>query len=397
MSSASAAAVDAFEYDPFAAAIHADPYPAYRQLRDRAPLYHNERRDFWAVSRYEDVQALSRDWASFSSAEGVDIDHTGDQMGAGNFLEEDPPLHDLLRNVVRRRFVPKDLRAALEPFVRERVETMVADLKSRPAVDLGRELAWELPIAVISYLLGLPADDLDRLRQWEDRFALRVPGLPAMPPFSMKAATSIRDYLSEQIELRRREPSDDLLTEIATAELDGEPIGESALGMAVILFIAGNETTSCLITNALTLLAAHPEQRAWLAADPDAIPAAVEELLRFEAPVQNATRVATRDVEVLGRELPAGSRLLLVYGAANRDERRFERPDELDLRREPMRNLAFGEGIHHCLGAPLARLEGQVVLETILREMPDYRLAGPPVRLPSHILRGYLSVPALTG
>jgi cytochrome P450 len=384
------------EYDPFAAAIHADPYAAYARLREHAPLYHNERRGFWAVSRYDDVQAIGRDWAAFSSAEGVDIDHTGDQMGDGNFLEEDPPLHDALRAVVRKRFVPKDLRAALEPFVRDRVEALVEDLRSRPAVDFGRELAWELPIAVISHMLGLPASDLDQLRQWEDRFALRVPELPAVPPFSRKAAIAIRHYLQEQIDSRRREPRDDLLTEIANAEVDGSPIGDSAVGMAVILFIAGNETTSCLLTNALTLLAAHPGQREWLASHPDRIPAAVEEILRYESPVQHATRVATHDVEALGQELPAGTRLLLLYGSANRDERRFDRPDELDVRREPSRNLAFGEGIHHCLGAPLARLEGQVVLETVLREMPDYQLAGSPTRLPSHILRGYVSVPAMT-
>jgi cytochrome P450 len=382
-------------YDPFAAAIHEDPYDAYRQLRDHAPLFHSPERDFWAVSRFEDVQPLARDWAGFSSAKGVDVDHTGDEMGAGNFLEEDPPLHDLLRNVVRRKFVPKELRADLEPFVRERVEALVADLKSRPAVDLGHELAWDLPIAVISHMLGLPEEDLDQLRSWEDRFAHRVPELPVVPPFSRKAAASIRNYLEEQLELRRRAPRDDLLTQIATAEVDGEPIGDAAVGLAVILFVAGNETTSCLITNAITVLAEHPDQREWLAGNPEAIPAAIEEILRFESPVQHVTRVATQDVEVLGQELPAGARLLLLFGSANRDERRFDRPDELDLRRDPVRNLAFGEGIHHCLGAPLARLEGQIVLETILREMPDYRLAGPPVRLSSHILRGYVSVPAV--
>jgi cytochrome P450 len=382
------------EYDPFSPEIQADPYPVYRHLRDHAPLYRNERLDFWAVSRYDDVVAVARDWKTYSSSFGVDIDNTGGEFGHGNFLEEDPPLHDQLRAVVRTEFIPKNLKAALEPVVRSEVERMVGDLKTRPAVDFGRELAWELPVLVVSRLMGFPLEDRDRLRQWEETFALRIPTLPVLPPFATRAGATLRRYFADLIDSRRRDPRDDLLTKIAEAEVGGADIGSGALGMVFILFVAAIETTASLITQSLRLLALHTEQREWLRDNPSAVPQAVEEVLRYEAPVQNVKRTTLSDTELLGEALPKGSTVLILTGSANRDERRFPRPDEFDVRREPKRHMAFGEGIHHCIGAPLARLEGQVVLETVLSEMPDYDLVGTAQRLPNNIVRGYLSLPA---
>jgi cytochrome P450 len=384
------------DYSPFSAEVHSNPYPVYRQLRHDAPLYHHERLGFWAVSRYEDVVAVSRDWKTFSSASGVDIDDTGSEFGRGNFLEEDPPFHDLLRAVVRTEFVPKQLRSALEPFVRAEVERIVHDLKSRPAVDFGRELAWELPIVVVSRLMGFPPEDRERLRQWEETFALRIPTLECLPPFATRAGEALRSYFASLVEERRRSPRDDLLTRIVTAEVEGAPIGRNALGMIFILFVAAIETTASLVTQSLRLLALHPEQRAWLREAPAAIPQAVEEVLRYEAPVQNIKRTTLSDTELLGEPIPAGSTVLVLTGSANRDELRFEDPDVFDVQREPKRHMAFGEGIHHCIGAPLARLEGEVVIQTVLSEMPDYQLVGTPMRLPNHIVRGYLSLPART-
>jgi cytochrome P450 len=384
------------DYSPFSPEVHADPYPVYRQLRDRAPLYRHETLGFWAVSRYEDVVAVSRDWKTFSSASGVDIDSTGSEFGSGNFLEEDPPLHDLLRNVVRAEFVPKDLRAALQPFVKAEVERIVRDLKTRPAVDFARELAWELPVVVVSKLMGFPAEDRERLRQWEEVFALRIPSLECLPPFATKAGEALRGYFASLIEERRANPKDDLLTRIVTAEVEGTQIGSRALGMVFILFVAAIETTASLITQSLRLLALHPDQREWLRDAPAAIPQAVEEVLRYEAPVQNVKRTTLCDAELLGEAIPKGSTVLLLTGSANRDERRFEEPDVFDIQREPKRHMSFGEGIHHCIGAPLARLEGELVIQTVLSEMPDYRLLGAPTRLPNHIVRGYLSLPART-
>jgi cytochrome P450 len=387
---------DTIAYSPFAPEIQADPYPVYRRLRDEAPLYRNSDLDFWAVSRHEDVVAVSRDWRTYSSSSGVDIDDTGGEFGDGNFLEEDPPPHDLLRAVIRTEFVPKNLRAAQETFVRQEVERIVLDLKSRPAVDLARELAWELPVAVVSQVLGFPPEDRDELRLWEEAFALRVPTLDRLPPFALRAGEHLRGYFRRLIDERRGDPRDDLLTKIATAELEGEHIGDRALGMTFILFVAAIETTASLITQSLRLLYEHPDQREQLRDNPAAIPQAIEEVLRFEAPVQNLKRTVLTETELLGETLPAGTTVLMLNGSANRDERRFPNPDEFDTSREPRRNLSFGEGIHHCIGAPLARLEGQVVLETVLGEMPHYRLVGTPTRLPNNIVRGYIGMPART-
>lgn len=387
---------EAIEYSPFSPDVQADPYPVYRQLRDQAPLYRSSEHGFWALSRYDDVVTVSRDWKRFSSAFGVDIDGTGGEFGQGNFLEEDPPLHDLLRAVVRSEFVPKDLRPALEPFVRQEVERIVSDLRTRPAVDFARELAWELPVIVVSRLMGFPEADRDRLRQWEETFALRIPTLDRLPPFAVRAGSALRSYFAALIAQRQEQPDDDLVTKIAMAKVDGAPIGDAALGMVFILFVAAIETTASLITQGLRLLAEHPDQREWLAENIAAAPQAVEEVLRYEAPVQNIKRTTLSDAELVGETLPKGSTLLLLTGSANRDERRFPDPDVFDISREPKRHLAFGEGIHHCIGAPLARLEGQVVLETVLTEMPGYRLVGTPTRLPNNIVRGYLSLPART-
>jgi cytochrome P450 len=387
---------EAVDYSPFSPEVQADPYPVYRRLRDDFPIYRNAELEFWAISRYDDVVAVSRDWRTYSSAAGVDIDDTGGEFGDGNFLEEDPPLHDLLRGVVRTEFIPKNLRAALTPFVRQEVERIVADLKSRPAVDFARELAWQLPVVVVSRLMGFPAGDRDQLLAWEEAFALRVPTLGQLPPFAVRAGAALRSYFAGLIETRRTQPQGDLLTSIATAAPDGEDIGDSALGMVFILFVAAIETTASLITQSLRLLAEHPEQREWLSENLGAIPEAVEEVLRFEAPVQNIKRTTVSAAELLGEQIPAQSTVLLLTGSANRDERRFPDPDRFDISREPKRHLAFGEGIHHCIGAPLARLEGQIVIETILAEMPDYSLIGTPTRLPNNIVRGYTSLPART-
>jgi cytochrome P450 len=385
---------EAIHYSPFSPEVQADPYLIYRKLRDHAPLYRSPEHGFWALSRYDDVVAVSRDWKTFSSAFGVDIDDTGGEFGHGNFLEEDPPLHDLLRAVVREDFIPKELRPALEPFVRQEVERIVADLKTRPAVDFARELAWELPVRVVSRLMGFPEEDRDRLRQWEETFALRIPTLDRLPPFAARAGAALRSFFAGVIAERQARPADDLVTKIATAEVDGEPIGDAALGMVFILFVAAIETTASVITQSLRLLAEHPDQREWLAENIACAPQAIEEVLRFEAPVQNIKRTTLSDAELVGEAIPSGSTVLLLTGSANRDERRFTNPDLFDISREPKRHLAFGEGIHHCIGAPLARLEGQVVLESVLEEMPNYRLIGTPTRLPNNIVRGYIGMPA---
>jgi cytochrome P450 len=384
-------------YDPFSTETHEDPYSTYAYLRAYAPVYYNEVRDLWAVSRYEDVCTVSRDWRSFTCSEGVDTDNTALMFGPGNMLDTDPPLHDLLRAVIKRDFVPRVLREALEAPIRVEVERLVTRMKMEGVADAAQDLAWELPPFVVCRLLGLDDDHRPRLRRWLQDLMKRTAGRPEPPQAAVRVAAELKRYLLEEICSRLRTPRDDLLTTIAKAKVDGEPIGDMALGLTALLVVAAGETTAALLSNALYLLAKHPEQRAQLAADPGMIPNAVEEVLRFESPVQNLKRTATRDVELRGVTIPRGAQVLLLYGSANRDERYFSRPERFDVGRSAKRHLAFGDGIHHCLGAPLARLEGKIVLEVVLAEAPGYELMEGAARFPSHMARGFEHLPVRMG
>jgi len=385
-----------FQFDPFSPAVHSDPYPIYRRLRDEAPVYHNAERGFWAVSRYDDVVAVSRDWQRFTTARGVDIDNYGDVLGGGFFLAKDPPEHGQLRDVVKAAFGLRTVRELTEEPLRAVVEQLVSEIAELESADLATDLAWELPARAMSILLGFPDEDCDRLRELGMQLMARNVGDPAPPAASDEAAMALMEYFIEQIESRRAEPRADLLTHIATATVAGEPIGDSAPGMALLLHVGGFENVGCSISSALYWLARHEDQRAWLAANPAGIPVAVDEILRFDPAQQNFKRTTIGDTELHGVEIPAGSPVILLYGAAARDERHFEKPDVFDIQRAGERHLSFGDGIHHCLGAPLARLELQIVLETVLRVIPNYSLSGEPGRIASHAVRGFASLPAAT-
>jgi cytochrome P450 len=248
----------------------------------------------------------------------------------------------------------------------------------------------------MSILLGFPMEDAELLRDLEIEFMQRVAGETLPPPSSDAAGMALMEYFIAAVEERRKEPRDDLLSTMANAVIDGEPIGEAAEGMALLVFVGGFENVACMLTNALYWLARHPDQRAWLRENPDGIPAALEEVLRFDGPQQNFKRTTTQQVRLHGHAIPAGQPVYLLYGAANRDERRFEDPDRFDVRRKGGRHLSFGDGIHHCIGAPMARLEGQIVLETVLREMPNYVLGDDVERVLSHAVRGFRRLPAAT-
>jgi cytochrome P450 len=371
-----------------------DPYPVYAALRAEAPVYFSERYGFWALTGYDDVRAAQRDWETFSTADGVDIDDTGAEYGSGDFLEEDPPRHDVLRAAVREHFVPKRLRAELTEPIRAEVRRLLADLREMGSVDLARDLAWPLPVAVGSMLLGIPSADHELLLGLQRRLAERLPGTREVPADAREAAAALRSHFGALIESRRSRPRADIVTAIATAEPDGLPIGDDAIGMLFLLFVASMETTASSIGNALFLLAHHEDQRRWLGDNAAATERAVEEVLRFEAPVQVTKRVAKRDVKIHDVEIERGGELFMVLASANRDERRYDRAEEFDLQREPLRHLAFGDGIHHCLGAPLARLELCIVLEELLQSGLSYELDGQPKRLPSHFIRGFSELPA---
>lgn len=381
------------EYDPYSAEAHADPYPIYKSLRDEAPLYHHPVRDFWAVSRYADVAAVSRDWESFTVTRGVDIDNAGDVLGEGFFLAQDPPVHGKMRDLIKQAFGLRSIKELTEDAIRRETDALVKDLASRPSADLAFELAWTLPARAMSILLGYPLEDSNALRDLGMRFMTREAGSAVPPPDSDRAGIALMEYFKDEVGSRVANPRDDLLTTMACARIDGEPIGDAAEGMALLVFVGGFENVACMLTNALYWLARHPDQRGWLADNPEAIPAALDEVLRFDSPQQIFKRTTTRDVELRGQAIPAGQPVLLLYAAANRDERYFENPDSFDVRRKLKRNLAFGDGIHFCLGAALARLEGQIVLETVLREMPDYELSAEPELAASHAVRGFTSLP----
>jgi hypothetical protein len=362
-------------YDPFSSESQDDPYDAYAALLASEPVYHNEERGFFALSRFEDVQAAFRDWRTFSSSGGVTVDEllaiTGPSM-----LTTDPPRHDALRDTVKDVFRPRAI-SGLEPVVARIVDTLLADVEPDSEVDIVAVLAKRLPVLLICELLGFPATDAPMLKCWGDAILERVPDEHSTPPPAREAAALMRAYFEEQIATRRRSRQDgeDLVSALLRGRVDGVPLAEEELiGHCFLLFIAGNATTAALVGNGALVLARHPEQRERLATDPGLGERAIEELLRFESPVQNMGRTTTRAVELHDTTIPTGARVLLLIGAANRDPRAFVDPERLDLGRDTGRHLAFGEGIHHCLGAQLARLEGRVALRTLVTRFPGYEV-----------------------
>ncbi len=380
-------------FDPFSLETHENPYPTYRRLRDEAPVSYNPDHRLWALARYHDIETAARDWGTFSSSAGADLDDTGKLIGEGDFLDLDPPRHDEIRHVIRAHFTPRSIKG-LEGRIREQAEALLDALQERESGDLAQDFAWPLPAAMVCEVLGFPAEDQDQLLQWFTDSLRRVPGQTEIPAAAWSAAAEVRSYFGEAAESRRRQPRDDVLSTLVAAATAGEITDEEVGGVCYLLFLAGIETTSSLISNSLLLLARHPDQRTYLAERPAALQFAVEELLRFESPVQFIGRNTLSDAEIGGVTIPAGERVVLLYASANRDERKFEQPDELDLSRRPGRHFAFGEGIHHCIGAPLARLETRVALELLLERMPGYEVLDGVQRLYTHNAWGLEHLPA---
>ena len=386
-------------YDPFAELGVEDPYPLYARLREEAPAYHNRDRAFWALSRFEDVQEAARNWETFSSEPCADPDFVGVRLHINSFLDLDPPIHDVLRKIVKAHFTPKAINE-LEVNTARIANELIDPFIEAGEADLATDFAWALPLKATMSLLGLPGSDYEFLRDtfellWLDN---RLWIEPADDAPSRVAAREIRSYFTNKIleHTGLGAPPEAVLTTIAEAHTASAAALDDLAEVAIVLYIAGYETTANLLSSSFLHLARDPTQRAWLARDPGRLPDAVEELLRFDAPVQVLARTTTRPVEMHGEQIPDGARVLLLYGAANRDPRRYENPDCLDLARPVMRNLAFGNGIHHCLGAPLARQEGRVALRTLLDRAPQYAVAGPVVRNMNMVsTRGVSSLPAV--
>jgi cytochrome P450 len=379
-------------YDPYSYAIHEDPYPTYKRLRDEAPAYHNAERGFWALSRFQDVYDAMHDWQTYSSQGGVALEGSG--KAPPMIIAMDPPRQVKLRRLVSSVFTPRRI-AQMEPQIRGLTLKHLLPLLDRQEFDFIQDFSAKLPMDVISTMLGVPDSDQDMLRAWSDTLLHREPGNPNVTPQGMEAAGNLVRYFAADLARRRERPGEDLISGLLAAEVDGEKLADDEiLGFCFLLVIAGNETTTKMLGNAVYLLHKHPEQRALLVREPQRIADAVEEVVRFDNSTQMLARVLTREVELHGRTLPKGARVLLLLGSGNRDERVFDRADQFDITRPPQPHLAFGFGIHVCLGASLARLEGRVALEEVLSRLPDYDLdEGGLLRVHSPNVRGYARMP----
>jgi len=387
------------EYSPYDLEIHSNPYPVYEQMRQQCPVYHNEDLGFWALFRYKDVQAAARDWETFTTREGTflkqEITAMREFMPAeGKFLDLDPPRSMELRRVVTDAFAPKVINQK-EDEIRSIVVDLIDRFASRGSADLVEEFANPLPVIIISQMLGIRREDEDNVSEWSHRMFERNPEDGKATASAYEAGYRIREYFEAMLEDRRSKPKDDLMTVLVQAEVNGSPLTNNEIvGMAVLLHAAGNDTTGRLIGSALWLLGENRDERQRLIANPSAIPAAIEEFLRYESPVCQEARTTTRDVEIGGSTIPAGQSVLLMFGSANRDEDVFPQSEKLDPRRNIKRHLAFGEGIHFCLGSRLARLETRIAIEEILRRLPNYEISGPIKWAQASVLRGPVALPA---
>ncbi len=384
------------EYDPFSYEIHVDPYPTYRHLREHAPVYHNPSIGFFALTRFQDVWDATLDWQTFSSSAGPSIEMS---VPIPMMIAMDPPEHSLNRGLVSKAFTPRRI-AALEPRIREIVTGHLDRLVGRRRFDAVADFSARFPMDVISTLLGIPAEDRDQVREWSNAQLHRTPGEKAPPPESVLAGLRTREYFQRALEERQKRPRDDMMTALIQAELEDEEgrtrrlSQDELLGFCTLLSSAGNETLTKFFGNAIYHLSHYPEQRAELARDPAVIPNAFEEILRLDPPSQYQGRITARDVELHGRVIPKGSRVILVTGAACRDEREYPDPDALDIHRRIERQIALGYGRHLCLGASLARLEGRISLEEWHRRFPRYEVHEDELGyVHSSNVRGFTSVP----
>ncbi|AFC53505.1 MULTISPECIES: cytochrome P450 [Mycobacterium avium complex (MAC)] len=390
-------------YDPFDSVIDDDPYPVWKRMREEAPLYYNEKYNFYALSRYEDVARELPNWQTYRSGRGTtaDILFANIEVPPGILLFEDPPLHDLHRRLLSRVFTPRRM-LAVEDLVRGFCVRELDPLVGAGGFDFIADLGAMMPMRTIGYLLGIPEADQEKIR---DRSVANIELSTDSDPAAVDAnifANSIALF-AEYIEWRASHPSDDLMTELLRAEID-EPDGTrrplsrtEVLAYTAMIAGAGNETTARLIGFMGQLLSDHPEQRRELVADPSLIPGAIEETLRFEPPSPVQARYVAQDAEQYGRVVPEGSFMLLLNGSANRDPRRFADPDRYDIHRQAGGHLSFGQGLHFCLGSALARMEARVAFEEVLKRWPDWEVDyANAERAHTASVRGWARLPVVT-
>jgi len=409
------------DWSPYSDRWRDDPYPKYRELRDQAPLHHCERSGAWTVSRYEDVVAVLKDTDTFSSkTRGGQMEASlGDlslaarlrllgrffgQMRVGPWearrsrmlIQEDGDVHLRMRDLVNRGFTPRRIQR-LEDRVRELVTECLADVERREDFDLVNELNIPLPVTVIAELLGVEPERRTDFKRWSDRLISGSTGSGIERPFEsgmLEAMGELRAYLRPIVRERRKRPADDLISTLVSAEIENAGLSDYEIFLFVLLLlVAGNETTTNLLGNAVDALLAHPDVLARVAADPSLVTRLVEETLRYDGPVQFITRRTTREATLHGRTIPSDAHVVVLLGAANRDERRFADPDRFDLDRDTRGHVAFGFGAHFCLGASLARLESRAALEALVPALPRFVRARPECEfLDSYLIRGRASL-----
>jgi cytochrome P450 len=391
-------------YDPYDFDIDSDPYPVWRRLRDEQPLYFNERYDFYALSRFEDVDRCSRDWETYISSKGtlLELIKSGMELPPGSIIFEDPPAHHLHRRLLSRVFTPRNING-LEPKIREFCARSLDPLVEKGGFDFIADLGAQMPMRTIGMLLGIPEQDQEAIRdRIDDGLRLTEGGMPDVDA-AYADGMSAGEGFAEYIDWRADHPSDDLMTELLHAEFEDETgtvrrlTREEVLGYVNLLAAAGNETTTRLIGWTGKVLADHPDERRRLVEDRSLVPNAIEELLRYESPSPVQARYVTKDVEHHGRPVPAGSAILLLTAAANRDERRFPDADRFDVNRKIDHHLAFGYGIHFCLGSALARLEGRIALDEVLQRFPTWHVDWEnAVQARTSTVRGWQRLPVFT-
>jgi cytochrome P450 len=395
MDASAATAEEKVYFNPFDAAFRANPYPHYGPLLSGPPRLLDMFMPIALVARYADVVAMLHDHARFSSMQPrTPLNEAGfDLFGdAPSMLVSDPPVHTRLRRLVSRDFTPKRIRE-LEPRIRQIATSLLDQAAARGEFDVMADLANKLPVMVIAEMLGIPADRYETFKQWSDHVIDSdnvTPGAP-IPERIVNAFTAMREYFLADIERRRRNPGPDLVSALV-AHSDAEDLtADELLAFVILLLLAGNETTTNLIGNGMLALGRNPAQLALLRKEPALITRAVEEMLRYDGPVQSTARYLNEDAEVGGTLIPAKTMAFVILAAANRDPAQFKDPERFDLTRSPNEHVAFGEGIHFCIGAPLARLEGAIAINSALQRFPALRLANPdatPEYKGSYFLRG---------
>lgn len=384
------------QYDPFDAIILDDPYPTYRLLRDEDPVYRAAESSTWVLSRHDDVQAALLDHDSYSSADGIFPTPPGTDLVQAilpMMIMMDPPRHNQLRALVSKAFTPRRIAA-----LNDGIEDLAGGLSDRLDAGVGSadfmvDFAGVLPAMVIADLLGIPREDRDQFRQWSNIMVQSNPFRGVGEGFA--AAASMYSYFADFLTERRRAPREDLMSALVRAEIDGVRLtDDELLGFCLLLLVAGHETTTNLLGNAAVVLAEHPASRRRVAADHSLLGPAIEELLRYDSPVQGLSRTLTHDVTLHDTTMGRGEWVLLLFGSANRDERVFPYPDVFDIDRKSEHQVAFGKGVHFCLGAALARMEARIALTALLQRVPNWDVdLDSAQRLRSGPIRGYTSLP----